>query len=96
MMNNEYRNLLIINYLQKTKKNISNFCFDIIEVLKPPVAAVLTAEYHASNAKLRIRRMNPPLQEAAKPKAKIAERFLNSIAQLIFKILCSKVQRIML
>jgi hypothetical protein len=37
-----------------------------IWVLQPPVAAVLTAECHASNAKLRIRRMNPPLQEVFK------------------------------
>jgi hypothetical protein len=36
-----------------------------IYVLKHGVAAVLTAECHASNANLRIRRLKSPLQEVA-------------------------------
>jgi hypothetical protein len=50
-----------------SNKRFSNFRFGIIEVLQPAVAADLSAECHAINTKLRIRRLKPPLQEVAKP-----------------------------
>jgi hypothetical protein len=53
-------------------KRFSNFRFGFFEVLKPLVAAVLTAEYVNLQDLRDIRRMNPPLQHIAKAKAEIA------------------------
>jgi hypothetical protein len=57
-----------MSYL-KIYHSYSNFRFGFIEILRPPVAAVLTAECHANIENPRIRRLKPPLQEVAKPKA---------------------------
>jgi hypothetical protein len=71
-MNNKFHKVLIINNLQKIKCQFSSLRFDIIEVLKPDVATVLTAECHANIDNLRIRRLKPPLHEVAKPKVETA------------------------
>jgi hypothetical protein len=59
-------------FYENLKQRFRNFCFGVIEVFQPFVAAVLTAECHANHANLRIRRLKPPLQKVAEPKAEIA------------------------